>query len=226
VVTYGDLVSPWSLLRQSCKPRSPVGLRKYNGDQRMYADLQDFYGATGLASATSGVTGRVGHDDCRRRTSVNSLIYRRFWPRGPPLLRMVEPVVQSTFGPRAGHGILSSWTTLASGARDVGLSRIRPARLRLHSPSLASHPAGWRPSERLRRRLPRRRDRVRARAARRPLRPRAGCAGSPAGKGLGVQPIELLVVVERVVMEEEEALCLSEPSEGEHSPRRECPQPM
>jgi hypothetical protein len=31
-----------------------------------------------------------------------------------------------------------------------------------------------------------------------------------------VQPIELLVVVERVVVEEEEALRLGEPSEGEH----------
>lgn len=32
----------------------------------------------------------------------------------------------------------------------------------------------------------------------------------PAGKGLGVEPIELLVVVERVVVEEEKALCLGE----------------
>ena len=45
---------------------------------------------------------------------------------------------------------------------------------------------------------------------------RAVPGGSPAGKGLGVQPIELLVVVERIVVEEEEALCLGEPSEGEH----------
>ncbi len=29
----------------------------------------------------------------------------------PPALRMVEPIVQSTFGPRVGHGILSSRTT-------------------------------------------------------------------------------------------------------------------
>jgi hypothetical protein len=29
----------------------------------------------------------------------------------PPRLRMVEPNVQATFGPRVGHGILSSWTT-------------------------------------------------------------------------------------------------------------------
>lgn len=31
-----------------------------------------------------------------------------------------------------------------------------------------------------------------------------------------MKPIELLVVVERVVVEEEEAVCLGEPSEGEH----------
>jgi hypothetical protein len=31
-------------------------------------------GATGLEPATSGVTGRVGHDDARRRTSLNGLI--------------------------------------------------------------------------------------------------------------------------------------------------------
>ena len=40
--------------------------------------------------------------------------------------------------------------------------------------------------------------------------------GIPARKGLGVEPIELLVVMERVVVEEEEALRLCEPSEGEH----------
>jgi hypothetical protein len=33
-------------------------------------------GATGLEPATSGVTGRVGHDDARRRTSRNGLICR------------------------------------------------------------------------------------------------------------------------------------------------------
>jgi hypothetical protein len=45
---------------------------------------------------------------------------------------------------------------------------------------------------------------------------RAASGGNPAGTGLGVEPIELLVVVERVVVEAEEALCLGEPSEGEH----------
>ena len=38
----------------------------------------------------------------------------------------------------------------------------------------------------------------------------------PARKGIGVETIELLVVMERVVVEEEEALCPCEPSEGEH----------
>jgi hypothetical protein len=41
-------------------------------------------------------------------------------------------------------------------------------------------------------------------------------SGGPAGRGLGVESVEALVVVERVVVEEEEALCLGEPSEGEH----------
>jgi hypothetical protein len=54
---------------------------------------------------------------------------------------------------------------------------------------------------------------------------RAASGGIPAGKGVGVEPIELLVVVQRVVMEEEEALCLCELSESP-SPRRECPQPI
>jgi hypothetical protein len=35
-------------------------------------------GATGLEPATSGVTGRVGHNDVRRRTALNVLICRRF----------------------------------------------------------------------------------------------------------------------------------------------------
>ena len=45
---------------------------------------------------------------------------------------------------------------------------------------------------------------------------RAASGELPAGKGFGVEPIELLVVMERIVVEEEEALCLCEPSEGEH----------
>jgi len=45
---------------------------------------------------------------------------------------------------------------------------------------------------------------------------RAASGGSPARTGLGVEPIELLVVVQRVMVEEEEAPCLGEPSEGEH----------
>ncbi|HEY3208150.1 MAG TPA: hypothetical protein VGJ58_14445 [Gaiellaceae bacterium] len=72
---------------------------------------------------------------------------------------------------------------------------------------------------------------------------RAASGGIPARDSLGVEPIELLVVVERVVVEEQgaawmragpishspagEALCLCKPSEGEHvGARRECPQPM
>jgi hypothetical protein len=38
-------------------------------------------GATGLEPATSGVTGRVGHDDVRRRTPLNGPICRYFSPR-------------------------------------------------------------------------------------------------------------------------------------------------
>ena len=37
-----------------------------------------FAGATGLEPATSGVTGRVGHDDVQRRASWNGLICRHF----------------------------------------------------------------------------------------------------------------------------------------------------
>jgi hypothetical protein len=45
---------------------------------------------------------------------------------------------------------------------------------------------------------------------------RAASDRSPARKGLGVKPVELLVVVERVVVEEEEAPCFGAPGEGEH----------
>ena len=38
----------------------------------------------------------------------------------------------------------------------------------------------------------------------------------PARKGICVETIELFVIMERVVMEEQEALCLCAPSEGEH----------
>jgi hypothetical protein len=54
---------------------------------------------------------------------------------------------------------------------------------------------------------------------------RAAAGGGPARTGLGVEPVERLVVVERVVVEEEEALCLGEPSKASPSPRREWPQP-
>ena len=38
-LTYGgDQVSTWSVLRQSCKPRSPVGLVKQPGNQHASAD--------------------------------------------------------------------------------------------------------------------------------------------------------------------------------------------
>jgi hypothetical protein len=73
--------------------------------------FRDFTGATGLEPATSGGTGRVGHNDARRRTPLNGLICRHFSPRSRPPLRMVEPIVRSTFGPRVGHGIVSPWTT-------------------------------------------------------------------------------------------------------------------
>ena len=63
-------------------------------------------GSTGLEPATSGVTGRVGHSDARRRTSRNGLICRYFLPVRSPL-RMVEPILGSTFGPRVGHEMLS-----------------------------------------------------------------------------------------------------------------------
>jgi hypothetical protein len=45
---------------------------------------------------------------------------------------------------------------------------------------------------------------------------RAASCGSPPRKGMGMEPVELLVVVERVVMEMEKAPCLGEPGEGEH----------
>ena len=45
---------------------------------------------------------------------------------------------------------------------------------------------------------------------------RAASGEVPAVKGFRVEPIELFVVMERIVMEEEELLWLCEPSEGEH----------
>jgi len=45
---------------------------------------------------------------------------------------------------------------------------------------------------------------------------RAATARIPARKGIGAEPIELIVVMERVVVEEDETLCLREPCEGEY----------
>src|ERR671919_313209 len=55
-------------------------------------------GATGLEPATSGVTGRVGHHDARRRASLNGLICRHFSRVALPRLRMVEPIVEGGLG--------------------------------------------------------------------------------------------------------------------------------
>ena len=63
-----------------------------------------FTGATGLEPATSGVTGRVGHNDGRGRTPWNGPLCRHF-SRNRCTLCMVEPIVRSTFGPRVGHEI-------------------------------------------------------------------------------------------------------------------------
>jgi hypothetical protein len=46
------------------------------------AYLRDVYGSEGLEPATSGVIGRVGHNDARWRTPLNALICRRFSFRG------------------------------------------------------------------------------------------------------------------------------------------------
>src|SRR5687768_8592710 len=49
---------------------------------------------------------------------LNSPHLQALFALTPTLLRMVELIVHSTFGPRVGRGILSFWATPGRGARD------------------------------------------------------------------------------------------------------------
>jgi hypothetical protein len=70
------------------------------------ADLQALFetGATGLEPATSALTGRVRHRDAWRRTPPKRPYLQGFSAPGSARCRMVEPIVQSTSGPRSCHG--------------------------------------------------------------------------------------------------------------------------
>ena len=69
-----------------CGDFRPILARDLRGMKRSRRSLcqihllicRSFTGATGLEPATSGVTGRVGHDDGGRRTPQNSRICRHF----------------------------------------------------------------------------------------------------------------------------------------------------
>ena len=60
-------------------PRS--GIRRLSGQHKVPICRHfNRTGATGLEPATSGVTGRLGHDDAPRQTPLNSLSCRHFSP--------------------------------------------------------------------------------------------------------------------------------------------------
>jgi hypothetical protein len=93
--------------------------------------------AMGLEPATSGVTGRVGHDDVRRRTTLNGLVCRHF-SFACCATSHGEPSVHPTFGPLVDHEILSSRTTRRGGGAfmgGVGLTRGRNGLARAASAS-------------------------------------------------------------------------------------------
>jgi hypothetical protein len=116
------------------------------------ADLRAFRGtgATGLEPATSGVTGRVGHNDDRRRTPLNVLICRRFSSRG--WLRSAW--LSQSSERRLGH----EWATESCLRRQHVYSALKCRRANRRARTTRA-PAVPRPKERLRtrrRRAPRR----------------------------------------------------------------------
>jgi hypothetical protein len=117
---------------------------------------RDFYGSDGTRTRDLR---RDRPNRAQRRSTTNvadrAHLQGFFAPRAPPL-RMVEPIVQPGFGPRVGHGILSSWTTLRRRGRGVagavwhaeGRSLIRPPPyVRTRRQPVATHGNGIRLSE-------------------------------------------------------------------------------
>src|SRR6266571_8667730 len=69
-------------------------------------DLQDFYGSDGTRTRDLR---RDRPNRARRRLAASSCEryhLQGFMTREPPRHRMVDPIVQSTFGPRVGHEML------------------------------------------------------------------------------------------------------------------------
>ena len=66
----------------------------------------------GLEPATSGVTGRIGAQRCSATSVAEQGHLQVLSAQRPPPLRMVKRLRRWTFGPRAGHGMLSVVTTL------------------------------------------------------------------------------------------------------------------
>ena len=83
-------------------------------------------GATGLEPATSGVTGRVRHNDARRRTPLNVLICRHFSFRG--WLRC------AWLSQSADRGLGHEWTTNFCLQRQRAVPRSRQACARSRGP--------------------------------------------------------------------------------------------
>ncbi len=73
------------------------------GDNKTCRLAGAFTGATGLEPATSGVTGRVGRNDARRRATQNALICRCFLAQG----RALSAWLSQSSGRRLGH----EWAT-------------------------------------------------------------------------------------------------------------------
>ena len=73
----------------------------------------------------------AGHGD---RLPPNRASFTGLFPSGSAWHRMIKPIVQSAFGPRVGHEILSSWTTPRRGTRDIAQCCTEERRFQFRSP--------------------------------------------------------------------------------------------
>jgi hypothetical protein len=100
------------VLRDQCGNYVETGGRLGQSRQRKMPICRLFStGATGLEPATSGVT-RPSRAQRRPRTNTSERRHlQALFAVGLSRLRMVEPIVKPTFGPRAGHELESGQTT-------------------------------------------------------------------------------------------------------------------
>jgi hypothetical protein len=102
-------------LRRLCPVRDERGMersrRSFAPDAPRKDDLQGNYGSDGTRTRDLR---RDRPSRAQRRPATNSCEWSHLqvlFALRPPRLRMVEPIVASTFGPRVGHEMLSGVTT-------------------------------------------------------------------------------------------------------------------